>query len=156
MSEQEVLNGNQPEETIAVTGETQAREGEEAATEQERLFTQEELNRVISRRVAEERARADAALRQRESELLQREYAYHVQSTLNEKRLPPQLAEILKGGDKDTFDKSLGEYERILLEGVQTGVIEKMSGTAPKSAALSGQPSPRDTIRGAMGLKERK
>ena len=155
MSEQE-NNGMQPEETTAPeAGEPQA-QGEGEQENPERTFTQDDINRIISRRVQEERARADAQLKQRETEIAQREYNYHVLSTLENKQLPPQLADILKGGDAATFDASLAVFEKLLASTAEKAVVKRLAGSAPSAGRQTDpEAAKRAGIRQAMGLGER-
>jgi len=155
MSEQD-NNGMQPEETTApAEGEPQA-QGEGEQENPERTFTQDDINRIISKRVQEERARADAQLKQREAEIARREYDYHVLSTLENKQLPPQLADILKGGDAATFDASLAAFEKLLHEATDKAVIKRLAGSPPPSGGRADpEAAKRAGIRQAMGLGER-
>lgn len=158
MSDHEMnLNGTTPEEEL-----TPAMEGDQANTQEpgERTFTQDEINRIISRRVAEERAKADAVLAQREAEIVQREYEYHVQTVIKEKKLPLRLLDALKGGDKATFDASVAIIEELLdvpfKEAVQAAVIDRMRGSGAPTVIGANPPTKEAVIRGAMGLEGRK
>lgn len=148
MSEQE-LN------PTADTGETTTPQGDKPAGEG-KTFTQDEVNRIVGKRLAEAQAKADALLAQKEAEIAQREYDHHTKTTLEAKKLPSRLLDALKGGDIQTFDQSVAIIEELMDKpfkaAVQAAVEERLRGSVPRASNFNA-PKKDDGVRGAMGLK---
>ncbi|MGN0612619.1 MAG: DUF4355 domain-containing protein [Porcipelethomonas sp.] len=66
----------------------------------EKLFTQSELNRIISERLSRDRAKGTDDLEKRENDLTARELKFMAKQLLAEKGLPAELADILKLEDE--------------------------------------------------------
>lgn len=125
-------------------------------TQAERKFTQEDVNRIVSERLAKEKAKSsgEADFAKREQELAQRELRMTAKEMLSEKGLPVHIFDALNCTDKETMEKSIETIEKAFNEckanaakpnfrGFQPGV----SGLRPKVEA-----SEDLEIRKAMGL----
>lgn len=71
--------------------------------QQERTFTQDEVNRIVQERLA--RAKTSQEPDERELNLQRRENALYAREKVAESGLPKELAEELEGMDKTTVDK---------------------------------------------------
>ena len=82
----------------------------------QRLFTQEDVNRIVSERLKEERTRATATnpLNEREAELSKRESRFACREFLTENGYIPELLEILDTSDKEKFEKTVSELCKII------------------------------------------
>lgn len=77
------------------------------APEDTRTFSQDDVNRIVSERLAKERAKAETSLAQREQELQRREFELTAHETLRQKGLPTELMEALNCSSPEAFSKSL-------------------------------------------------
>ena len=144
----------------------------EQVTPPAKTFTQDELNAIIDKRLARERADADAkikaavteaqklakmnaeerleherkareaALKEREAEITKRELRAEAKSQLSDKGLPIELAEVLPYTDADTTNAALAAVEKVFRAAVEKGVNERLKGNPPKV----GQPAQGTTI----------
>lgn len=80
----------------------------------ERTFSQEEVNGIVQRRLAEEREKLgatrsamEADLAKRESDLARKEFEFSARATLAQKGLPVELLEALNTSSPESFNKSL-------------------------------------------------
>ena len=71
----------------------------------EKLFTQDDVNRIVSDRLARERAKAEPDTR--EAELKAREARMDCREFLSDKKYPADLLDILPTADVDTFKASV-------------------------------------------------
>lgn len=94
MSEQQNTTGTAPEQ------------------QQERTFTQEQVNAIVGKRLAEARSSQEADLNRRETELNQRETQIRAKELLAERGLPKELADVLKYTDEDSLVSALNVIER--------------------------------------------
>jgi hypothetical protein len=147
-------------ETTATAEETTA--VKEQATPTAKTFTQDELNAIIDKRLARERADADAkikaavteaqklakmsaderaehekqahekALAEREAEITKRELRAEAKSQLSDKGLPIELAEILPYTDADTTNAAILATEKVFRAAVEKAVTDRLKGNAPK------------------------
>lgn len=85
----------------------------EINTEIEKTFTQSELNRIVSERLAKDRAKGTADLEKRETELRARELAMSAREILAEKGLPKDLADILKYSDEESLKKAVDRIHEL-------------------------------------------
>ena len=82
---------------------TQANEGQGTPQTNERMFTQDEVNRIVQDRLA--RVKVANEPDQRELDLQSRELALYARERIEENGLDKTLADELKGMDKATIDK---------------------------------------------------
>ena len=115
----------------------------------EKTFTQDDVNRIVGKRLAEEKQKVEASLAEREKALKQKEFEFEAKQLLREKGFSEHFFNILKGDDIKTFGGSvevLTEYVKAKVETHREGI---------DSGAGSGYYSSNDNnhIRNAMGLR---
>lgn len=111
--------------------------------QQERLFTQEDVNRIVGERLA--RVKAPGEPDQRELDLQARENALYIRERVTELGLPKEMIEEFKGMDKATIDKCIK---------IITPYAQKMKEPFMNPVgAAGGQSAGTDEIRTVMGLK---
>lgn len=79
--------------------------------QQEKTFTQEQLNAIVGKRLAEQKQQQETELTKREQELNRREMSIRAQELLAEKGLPKNLAEVLRYDNEDELVKAIGVIE---------------------------------------------
>lgn len=144
----------------------------------EKLLTQAEVNRIVQKTIAEERARAkreteaarteaeklatmtaeqrakhdaekrEAELTKREAELNRRELRATAAETLAGKKLPPSLLDLLDYTNAENCTKSIETVEAAWRSAVQTGVEDRLKGKPPKAGG--GSTNQRDGVEAAF------
>lgn len=117
---------------------------EDAGGQGERLFTQEELNRIVGDRLA--RAKRETDTDEREAALKAREARLDCREFLSDKKYPAELLDILPTADVDTFKASVEQL---------AGLFRNMEDDGPTitvdlSAPLTGSPRRSDPIADAF------
>ena len=125
-------------EQMAQTTEAQA---------EERVFTQEELEEILQKRLARERRNRPGTdgLQSREKELENRELLVEAKERLAEAGLPAALAQVLRYEDKAALEKAFD-----LISGLDTARSVSW-GQRPSGGRAAAQ---EDPIRRAMGLEQ--
>ena len=125
-------------EQMAQTTEAQA---------EERVFTQEELEEILQKRLARERRNRPGTdgLQSREKELENRELLVEAKERLAEAGLPAALAQVLRYEDKAAPEKAID-----LISGLDTARSVSW-GQRPSGGRAAAQ---EDPIRRAMGLEQ--
>ena len=125
-------------EQMAQTTEAQA---------EERVFTQEELEEILQKRLARERRNRPGTdgLQSREKELENRELLVEAKERLAEAGLPAALAQVLRYEDKAALEKAID-----LISGHDTARSVSW-GQRPSGGRAAAQ---EDPIRRAMGLEQ--
>ena len=125
-------------EQMAQTTEAQA---------EERVFTQEELEEILQKRLARERRNRPGTdgLQSREKELENRELLVEAKERLAEAGLPAALAQVLRYEDKAALEKAID-----LISGLDTARSVSW-GQRPSGGRAVAQ---EDPIRRAMGLEQ--
>lgn len=106
----------------------------------EKTFTQEEVNAIIGKRLAEQKAAAGKELADREAELNQREMELRAKELLKEKGLPKELAGVLKYDDEESLMEAME-----LIEKASRSKIEKyvpLENRLPQSSSYGIQKDP--------------
>lgn len=120
--------------------------------EEQRTFTQDQLNAIVQDRLTRERSKheeAQADLGKREQELVRREFALHATELLKQNNLPIEIMDALNGTDKDTFAQAVGIISKHL--------VVRQKNAPPVGGAVGYIPhttGPDEHIRKAMGLKK--
>ena len=119
----------------------------------EKTFTQDQLNDIVSRRLAEEKAKSEKTLREREQQLAQRELLLTAKEKLTESGLPVELLDALNVSSPEAMEKAITTLK---------GVIDKIKAEAPKPFTIHGakpaeagrspQMGGNSQLRKAMGL----
>jgi hypothetical protein len=108
--------------------------------ENEKTFTQEEVNKIVSKRLSEERAKL-------EKEFSAKALDEKARGILKEKGFNPDLANVLKYEDEETLTKSIE-----LLTGKEDMFNNHKFNYEPNGG--NGAPAPKDSIREAFGLPQ--
>lgn len=82
-----------------------------ATEQQEKTFTQEQVNAIVGKRLAEAKASNEQALNKREQELNQREMQIRAKELLTEKGLPKNLASVLRYDDEESLKAAIDVIE---------------------------------------------
>ena len=119
----------------------------------ETTFTQEQVNKIVSDRLAREKVKSEAALAEREQQLAQRELLLTAKEQLAESGLPVELLDALNVSSPEAMEKAITTLK---------GVIDKIKAENPKAVRISGAtaasevtatPNGADAqLRKAMGL----
>ena len=123
---------------------TQANEGQGTPQTNERMFTQDEVNRIVQDRLA--RVKVANEPDQRELDLQSRELALYARERIEENGLDKTLADELKGMDKATIDKVI----KIIAPMAQRMNEPIRNAVGPTTGKAMGSDA---SIRAAMGLK---
>lgn len=120
----------------------------EPESQQEKKYTDAEVDRIIARKIAAERKRmsklfneeqAENELEIRERNVLRRELMADAKDTLVDQGLPSSLANLMDYSDKDSFDKSFKEVTEIFRTAVAREVKNSLRGNAPRVGTPLGE-----------------
>lgn len=124
-----------------------------ATEQQEKTFTQEQVNAIVGKRLAEAKASNEQALNKREQELNQREMQIRAKELLAEKGLPKNLASVLRYDDEESLKAAIDVIENT------RGFKDNEHNKLPQRHVIENT-LPRgehevfgDPLREAMGLK---
>ena len=81
-----------------------------------KTFTQEDVNRIVSERLAKEKAKNNTDFIKREQDLQQRELAMRAKELLAEKELPKDLADILRYSDEESLKMAVDRIQKLKSE----------------------------------------
>ncbi len=81
----------------------------------EKVFSQTDVNRIIGERLARDKGKNNEELDKRESELTERELKLTAKMLLAEKKLPTELAEILKLTDEEAVTNAVELLEKLII-----------------------------------------
>lgn len=131
-----------------------------AEKETGKTFTQEEVDKIVEKRLNRERKKFSSLLNgedPREADLAEREKAVTIKelradakATLAEKGFPADALELLNYTDKESCDKSIEALENAVNAIVQKKVEKILCGGKPIKKAVNSQET---GLRGAFGLK---
>lgn len=128
-----------------------------ATEQQEKTFTQEQVNAIVSKRLAEDRASRASEFDKREKELNQREMQIRAKELLAEKGLPKNLADVLRYSDEESLKAAIDviDHTRGFKDNEQTEhKSEPPQRRVIENILPSGKPEVvGDPLRRAMGLK---
>ena len=141
------------------TQEPQMEEPQEAPQEttqetpkEEKAFSQSDVNRIVNKRLAEERNKAEALYAQRERALIHKELRLEAADTLRQRKLPMALAALLDYESRERCAASMDSLEADFHAAVREGIHQALRGLGPpKDGAVRCDPG--ETVRGAMGLR---
>ena len=95
----------------------------------ETTFTQEQVNKIVSDRLAREKVKSEAALAEREQQLAQRELLLTAKEKLSESGLPVELMDALNVSSPEAMEKAITTVK---------AVIDKIKAEAPKPFTIHG------------------
>ena len=127
----------------------------------EKKYTDEDLDRIIAKKIAAERKRMsklfndeqqESELDKRERDVLKRELRADAKDTLTSQGLPSTLADLIDYSDRESSEKSLENVISIFREATAQGVKNALRGHAPRvGSSLPG----KDPIADAFARKAR-
>ena len=121
----------------------------------EKTFTQEQVNQIISDRLARDRAKGEAALAEREQQLAQRELLLTAREKLTENGLPVELVDALNVSSPEALEKALSTVKTVMDKYKAEAQPIKIIGGAKPAESLSHAKNTGDSsLRKAMGLPE--
>lgn len=112
-----------------------------------KLFTQEDVNRIVGERLARAKAAEGAeSAKEKEAELAQREHRLYVKEQIASGAMPEGLGELFESLDKDTTDK--------VMEAIAPYIRKAEEPIMNPTGRIGGEGAGGvDLIRAAMGLK---
>lgn len=133
----------------------------ESGQKPEKKYTDEDVDRIIAKKIAAERKRMsklfndeqqESELDKRERDVLKRELRADAKDTLTSQGLPSTLADLIDYSDKESSEKSLENVISIFREATAQGVKNALRGNVPRvGTSLSG----KDPIADAFAKKAR-
>lgn len=120
----------------------------------EKTFTQEQVNQIISDRLARDRAKGEAALAEREQQLAQRELLLTAKEKLTENGLPVELVDALNVSSPEALEKALSTVKTVLDKYKSEARPIKISGAKPAESLSHAKNTGDSSLRKAMGLPE--
>lgn len=151
--EEELAEGTQGDQN----GSGEAEPGQKP----EKKYTDEDVDRIIAKKIAAERKRMsklfndeqqESELDKRERDVLKRELRADAKDTLTSQGLPSTLADLIDYSDKESSEKSLENVISIFREATAQGIKNALRGHAPRvGARLPG----KDPIADAFAKKAR-
>ena len=87
-------------------------ENNNTVNQQEKTFTQDELNAIIGKRLSEQKQQQESELTKREEELKKREMNIRANELLMEKGLPKSLGAVLKYDTEEELVKAIEILEQ--------------------------------------------
>lgn len=134
--------GSTEDPTVEDRGSDQGNQNDqESEQEPEKKYTDADVDKIISKKIAAERKRMSKLFNdeQQESELDKRERAVQkrelmadARDALTEQGLPTTLSALLDYTDNDSYTNSLKEVGQIFREAVQMEVKRTLSGRPPR------------------------
>lgn len=118
----------------------------------EKTFTQEQVNQIISDRLARDRAKGEAALAEREQQLAQRELLLTAKEKINEMGLPAELVDALNVSSPEALEKALSIVKTVMDKNKSEARPMKFSGAKPAESLSRTQQTGDSSLRKAMGL----
>lgn len=91
-----------------------------------KMFTQEDVNRIVQERLSKERAKGnaeqEAALAQREKDLQAREFIMTAKESISKAGLPAEMFDVLDKSSPEAFEKALS---------VASGLMKNVNSPSP-------------------------
>ena len=115
----------------------------------EKTFTQEQVNAIVGERLAKEKAKADAALADREKQLAKREAMFAAKEKITAMGLPLELLEALDYSDDTALDKALNAVQQAIASKSGKRIVDVVE--LPKGANFDTD-DVNIKLREAMGL----
>jgi len=122
--------------------------------QEEKAFSQRDVNRIVNKRLAEERNKAEALFAQRERDLIHKELRLEAADTLRQRKLPATLVALLDYENRERCMASLEGLEADFQAAVREGIHQALRGLGPPKAGAA-RHDPGADVRGAMGLRHK-
>lgn len=120
----------------------------------EKTFTQEQVNQIISDRLARDRAKGEAALAEREQQLAQRELLLTAKEKLTENGLPVELVDALNVSSPEALEKALSIVKTVMDKHKAEARPIKFRGAKATESLSHAKNTGDSSLRKAMGLPE--
>ena len=119
----------------------------------EKTFTQEQVNQIISDRLARDRAKGEAALAEREQQLAQRELLLTAREKLTENGLPVELVDALNVSSPEALEKALSTVKTVMDKyKAEAQPIKMIGGAKPAEVLCRAKYTGDGSLRKAMEL----
>ena len=105
---------------------------EDNTLSKERVFTQDDVNRIVSERLSKERDKLNKEYAFKNAELEQYKLELEIEQILKSNNIPLELKEILKGDDIDTVNKKIAIFKAEVNRLAEIEVFNRLRGTTPK------------------------
>ncbi|WP_283109385.1 capsid assembly scaffolding protein Gp46 family protein [Thomasclavelia spiroformis] len=124
---------------------------EDNTLSKERVFTQDDVNRIVSERLSKERDKLNKEYAFKNAELEQYRIELEIEQILKANNIPLGLKEILKGDDIDTVNKKIAIFKDEVNRLVEIEIANRLRGTTPKTSIV-GDNNVDYNMRQAFGL----
>ena len=119
----------------------------------EKTFTQEQVNQIISDRLARDRAKGEAALAESEQQLAQRELLLTAREKLTENGLPVELVDALNVSSPEALEKALSTVKTVMDKyKAEAQPIKIIGGAKPAEVLCRAKYTGDASLRKAMEL----
>ena len=119
----------------------------------EKTFTQEQVNQIISDRLARDRTKGEAALAEREQQLAQRELLLTAREKLTENGLPVELVDALNVSSPEALEKALSTVKTVMDKyKAEAQPIKIIGGAKPAEVLCRAKYTGDGSLRKAMEL----
>ncbi len=98
----------------------------------ERVFTQDDVNRIVGERLSKERDKLDKEYALKNAELEKHKLDIEIEKILKDNNIPLELKEILKGDNIETANKKISIFKDELNRLVDIEIEKRLRGTTPK------------------------
>ena len=128
------------------TDEKSAEDKDKAAAEQEKKYTDSDVDKIVAKKIMRERERMQklftgeqqlSDIEKRERDVQRRELKADAKDMLIECGLPCSLAEILNYESREEMEKSLDIVEKCVKAAVQSEIKKAFRGETPKKGDVS-------------------
>lgn len=122
---------------------------ETSAPQKVKKYTDEDVDRIVAKKIAAERKRAAKALEIdnqesdleiRERNIAKREMLMDVKERLEGDGLPAALANLISYESREDMDKSYKDVINVFNDCVAVGIKNAIRGTTPKTGSVAGDP----------------
>lgn len=122
---------------------------ETSAPQKVKKYTDEDVDRIVAKKIAAERKRAAKALEIdnqesdleiRERNIAKREMLMDVKERLEGDGLPAALANLISYESREDMDKSYKDVINVFNDCVAVGIKDAIRGTTPKTGSVAGDP----------------
>ena len=122
---------------------------ETSAPQKVKKYTDEDVDRIVAKKIAAERKRAAKALEIdnqesdleiRERNIAKREMLMDVKERLEGDGLPAALANLINYESREDMDKSYKDVINVFNDCVAVGIKNAIRGTTPKTGSVAGDP----------------
>lgn len=128
------------------TDEKSVEDKDKAAAEQEKKYTDSDVDKIVAKKIMRERERMQklftgeqqlSDIEKRERDVQRREFKADAKDMLIECGLPCSLAEILNYESREEMEKSLDIVEKCVKAAVQSEIKKAFRGETPKKGDVS-------------------